>query len=442
MSMKLNLGVKESIAAIIVIGLALRLVLAPYTTMPYDMSFWSGVINGFNVGDGLYDSEYYWYTPTWGYILSFLTPLMNLFEVDVQGFFVPGIDGDAIYSVTSTITTPGFNTILKAPLILSDIVAASIVYYIIRRLTGDDRKAVAGFGLWFLCPLVIWTSAVQGQFDTISALGMLASFACLINQRYFFAGVAIVFATVTKLFPAILIPLMIGYAVSKADSRRCAVRNVISAVIGGLVCLAILLLPTALTGDVSDSLSFITNRVEDYGATDAGGFLSLSWNNIFVAMPVILIAVLLLTYWMARTKENNEEKLVVFSTLAICALFAWPNAPPAPQYILIMIPMLALIWSFGYNMKVPYIIASVLFTFSVVMWTGPASLYPLALGTDLIQPDTIASAITNYADGMMWACDKTQLFKCVPAILAILIVLWKKGVIKGINWRSHDEYVS
>lgn len=92
-----------------VIGLAVRLLLAPFTTSTYDVSSWAGVINGINSGEGLYETGYYWYAPTWGYILSALAPLMDALGINVQGIVVPDLSSNDIYNATARITVPEFN---------------------------------------------------------------------------------------------------------------------------------------------------------------------------------------------------------------------------------------------------------------------------------------------------------------------------------------------
>lgn len=89
MTVTFRLTPMRSLAIAAMIGLAVRFALAPFTTATYDVSSWAGVINGINMGESLYDTGYYWYAPTWGYILAFLTPIMNALDVNVQGSSCP-----------------------------------------------------------------------------------------------------------------------------------------------------------------------------------------------------------------------------------------------------------------------------------------------------------------------------------------------------------------
>ena len=189
----------KALAIAAAIGLAIRFILAPFTTSTYDVSSWAGVINGINMGQGLYDTGYYWYAPTWGYILAALTPLMDALDINIQGVVAPDITSDAIYNATARITVPEFNLIYKIPLILSDIIVGLAIYSIVKHLKKDERLAIAAFCLWFLNPLTIWNSSIQGMFETLSILGMVLSIACLLKGHNFLAGAGIVFAGITKL---------------------------------------------------------------------------------------------------------------------------------------------------------------------------------------------------------------------------------------------------
>ena len=80
------------------------------------------------------------------------------------------IEGMAFPYYTATTTTPAFNMAMKLPLILVDVLVGYMIYRLVMSECGDGRKAASAFGIWFLCPIVIYMSSVQAQFDCISAL--------------------------------------------------------------------------------------------------------------------------------------------------------------------------------------------------------------------------------------------------------------------------------
>lgn len=421
--MKFEIGTGKLLVAIIIIGVALRLFLGAFTTMPYDMSFWAGVMNGFNNGEGLYESEYYWYTPTWGYILALLTPIMNALDINIQGFIVTDLNNGTITYVSSVITVPAFNLILKLPIMLCDFLIAILLLRIVKKRTDDDRKATFAFGLWFLCPLVLWNSAVQGQFDSLAILGMMLSVYLIMSGKYALSGAFISFATITKMFPAIIIPLLIGYVIAKSNNNKSAIRNIVLAVISGAAVAFAILLPVIISGDIANSMLFLTDRMTEQSERPFSDFFLPLWGNILTLAPIIIILVLVMSGYLALKKDEDiDARFLLFCTISSCILFTWPNAPPYSQYVLLMLPFLIITNFNGYDLRIPYILTSVLFTTSVMILTGPGALYPLSYGTGIISPETLAAAIDSFNQIYLRTYGNLESLKFVPAMLALIIL--------------------
>lgn len=404
------------------IGLAIRFILAPFTTGTYDVSSWAGVINGINMGEGLYDTGYYWYAPTWGYVLAFLTPIMDALNVNVQGVIVPELASDGIYNAYSRITIPEFNLIYKTPLIVSDLIVGTAIYSIIKSLKKDDHIAFIAFCLWFLNPLTIWNSSMQGMFETLSILGMVLSIAFLLRGNHYLAGMCIVFAGITKLFPIILVPLMIGYIIARYP-RRDALKGIIQALVGGVVMFALIFIPVTLNGDFSEAFAFLLNRVENFD-TGGGGFdlTSPSWNNIFSVFPLIIAILIVLAIVMALSKRNLDKRFLLIATFSMCFIFAWPPFPPYHQYALNMVPLLILAYSFGYkSLLIPTLLTSVLFFLAAFFWMGPEMLYPMAAG-NLISFDTIGQWMDTFKQPMLSISHAMEYIKFIPGLAAVMII--------------------
>lgn len=427
----------KALAIAAVIGLAIRFVLAPFTTSTYDVSSWAGVINGINMGQGLYDTGYYWYAPTWGYILAALTPLMDALGINIQGVVVPDITSDAIYNATARITVPEFNLIYKTPLILSDLVVGLAIYSIVKHLKKDDRLAITAFCLWFLNPLTIWNSSIQGMFETLSILGMVLSIACLLKGHNFLAGAGIVFAGITKLFPIILVPLMIGYIIAKHQCGRGAIKDILMAMLGGLTIFAIIFIPVTLNGDFSEAFAFILNRMESFESSEGSGFnlLQPSWNNIFAIFPIIMIALIGLACIMGISKRNLENRFMLLATVSMCLLFAWPFFPPYHQYVLNIIPLMILAYCMGYRyLYIPIILISTLFFLAAFFWMGPEMLYPLAAG-NIVSFETLGQWMDVLKQPMLDISRWMEYIKFIPALLALILIA--RNVYPDVtDWRS------
>lgn len=407
-------------------GIIVRLVLAPFTTMPYDMSYWAGVMNAFNMGQGLYDSEFYWYSPTWGYILSFLTPVMNLLGINIQGWVVPDENDHIISYVYAAITEPGFNLVVKLPLIISDILIGALIGRIVMHVTGDGRKSVIAVGIWMLFPLAIWNSAVQGQFDTLAILGMVGAFYFMMTGKYVFAGALIAFATITKMFPAVFILLMIGYVFVRGNDLRDSLKGIATSLVGALVCVAFLFLPVAVSGDVSDSFLFLTDRIDSYSSGPEQNFFQIGWGNVFTILPLVMLLTTLLTIRLATKRDGLEDRrFLLFAAITIMALYGWPNVPPYSQYALVMVPLLIALQFMNYDMRIPLVLTALLFTISVFAFTGPSVVYPLSLSTGIVSPESIESAISAWTPSLDILYDIVERIKFLPALLGLLIILFE-----------------
>ncbi|MDR1690860.1 MAG: hypothetical protein LBR42_03320 [Candidatus Methanoplasma sp.] len=411
-----------------IIGLALRFALAPFLTMHYDMSFWSGTVNDITPGDGLYGGRFYWYTPVWGYILSILSGIMDIFSIDTQGviihglYFGPYAIGDAI------ITSPAFNFIVKLPLIISDLFVSLVIYLIIKKVTADEKKAVIGFAIWFLCPLVIWVSGIQAQFDTLAVLGMMLSVLFLLNKRYLLAGIFLSFGMCTKLFPGMLLPLMLAYIIAGAPDRSQKIKGIASILIGFSVFTILIFLTPILNGELWSSLGFFSSRMDE-PITSVNGLLE--WDNILYIAPMIAFFTFYLSFLLAKTKSSLDHRFILFSGLVFASLFIWPFFPTLPQYILVLLPFMILLLSMGYEMKLPILALSIIITVSVIMWTGVGVLYPLAVYTgilDLNYLEAISGTIDSYTGPIYVAL---QFVKFIPAVLMVYFIYIKQRDEKG-----------
>lgn len=207
----------RTVMAVLVAGLAVRLVLIPFTSSPFDVSAgWVAVIEEIYAGDSLYDADLYKYTPVWGYILAVAAGAADL--LGMSSFGSPFTDIYLERELTfgyCYITDPGFNILIKTPALVFDVLTAFSAYRLVRDISGDDRKAEIGFAMWFLCPVVILSSAVLCMFDSIMIFFMIESIIALRHRRYGLAGALLAVSILTKAFPAVILPLMAVYVLSE-----------------------------------------------------------------------------------------------------------------------------------------------------------------------------------------------------------------------------------
>lgn len=201
-------AVDMPLAAVLSTGLLLRLVLATVSFHGDILVSLQGVLRLLG-GMGVYQIPGFTYPPLWLYLLSVLFfPLA--FIVDPASFVqtIPEL-APARWTVaydSRYLTSPGFNLLVRLPLIAADLVIALILYRVLLDWT-DQARARVGAALWMLNPLMIMTSSIHGQFDALPALCILLSALYLIAGRHLPAGIALSFGLAFKIYPFILLPL-------------------------------------------------------------------------------------------------------------------------------------------------------------------------------------------------------------------------------------------
>ena len=318
---------------ILILGLAIRLVFAPLFTYPFDIEHWGVILQNTESGNGLFGLTGYFYTPAWGYILGFEDLIINLLPGMTYGERFTDlleIEGMAFPYQTATTTTPVFNLAMKLPLILVDVLVGYLLYRLVMSECGDERKAAIGFGLWFLCPIVIYMSSVQAQFDCISALLTLLCVLLVKRNLFFLAGVIFTIAALIKFFPAFCIFLLCVYVV-KATPGRLSWKNLLLSVSGAVLTALVIFLPQILDGTVMNAFSFVFGRTSEYD------LMQMLRTYPFIAVTLVMLVVLAIFAWRMDAARRKQDFLVlILAMLSICTIFS-----PGPQYWIVYLPLLS-----------------------------------------------------------------------------------------------------
>lgn len=315
------------------IGLIVRFALIPLT-YEYDMYHWAVVLQNINSGNGLYSLDGYFYTPVWGYILGAMDAVWNnILSIDVFGMKITellGVQTMEHMNHTATVTTPEFNAFVKLMLIAVDVVVGFAVRSFVRSLTGDDRKADFGFAIWFLCPIAIYMSAVQGMFDNISGLLTLLSIILVMRRHYFPGGFLLMTAILLKLYPGFALTVMIAFIFVRRENTADFLSGLVTLFAGGLCSFAVLMAPTFMDGTFAKAFTFITDRAANTSSFDQAFGI--------IGMVLGVSVMLFFTALMLRSgKEDSDRNFVRYVMLAlvggvICNL--------GPQYPLVVMPLL------------------------------------------------------------------------------------------------------
>ncbi|NCA74562.1 MAG: hypothetical protein EOM93_06965, partial [Gammaproteobacteria bacterium] len=198
----------RSLLYIFIAGIVLRVVLGPLT-FSFDLSFFVGTGAGFESGRTLYEAGNFYYPPVYGYFLSALTYMWNFLPFQSGYMSELLVNSTAVSDFSQVyISSMALVFVYKIPLTVIDLACSWLIYVMVKEKTGDRRKAEIGFALFFLSPLVLWSSSVACMFDSLSAFFMIFSIYSLTKNQYLLSGAMLSLAFFTKLFP-----IVIGFAV-------------------------------------------------------------------------------------------------------------------------------------------------------------------------------------------------------------------------------------
>lgn len=334
---------KHPIFLFIAVGIAVRVILSLLFDVGIDSDCWALIIANLESGNGLYAIEGYFYTPLWGYALSFLSFFQEMFlNIDIMSIRIPEalfIEGLVDWH-SANATSIAFNVWYKISLMISDLLIGYLIYWIVKDKTHSVRKATIGFGLWFLCPLTIVLSSVSGMFDTFSVLFLLLCIIMLRKDKLFIGGALFAFAVLMKFFPVFLIFILVAYVLVKHRDDGKRLRSLVSAIAGAGLAVLVLMLPQIINGEISESLIFLTSRA-------GSGFdvsSSLIDNIVSNAATIIYSIVLLLSAYLGyrlykADPKNLDDNFFKFVLLNVALIFLYPATP---QYLLLTIPFLAI----------------------------------------------------------------------------------------------------
>src|SRR5574340_131485 len=144
---------------LIVMGVVIRLLLMPFFAHPFDMSEWYRYTE--RILDQGFSFSVLGINPIWNsflvfnaYVYNWLSNILHITATPVSS--LPA-DFDPSYEI-SIVTDPLFNTLLKIPLVVSDIFSALLIYRIALFYTKDHSFSRRSSLLYFLSPIVIWIS--------------------------------------------------------------------------------------------------------------------------------------------------------------------------------------------------------------------------------------------------------------------------------------------
>jgi len=428
------------LAKVFLVGLIVRLVIAPWTYCPFDTyPFYSASVDML-AGMGMYGHAVYSYPPGFGIVLYPFMYVLSLFlDPSLFGSFQPGMVevGAITGTVNPFVTAPAFNLAYKAPLILGDILTASTLYLLARDWKGEGAGRAA-YALWFLNPLVIWISAVVGQFDVLAVLCTVVAVYFFLRDRYALAGVALGAGALLKIYPAYLALLFLAFLL--VDRRTRQGLAAAGRLVGGIFASLLVAVPFLHTTPAM--LDFVLRRAgnDNFGGINIWFFCPLTGHQVVeetlgvvstqaVPAPLIVLVIgLILTVaaslQMARSGRPRREALLT-GCLLIMVIALLFRSLTNPQHLLWALPFLGLATLADPRFRAPFYLLTLSgLLASLALRSFAVFFYPLAVYTPLLEVEQLNGVVLSYfSHSGIIGHDLAFVAACAVGVVALVAVL-------------------
>ncbi len=353
------MGQGTALARIIVLGLAVRVALAPFTANPWDVKVWTDVgyktlIQGANIYqtpvDGSWAWGYYAYPPGW------------LMWCTVSYMFASDPHLHAL--------------VLKLPIIAADLAIACCIYRALKDVTGSKRGSLSACSLFLFNPFTIAISSVWGTFDAIPALLTFISAFSLYKKRVTTSAFTLGLGILFKIYPLFLLPVFLLYAFRHVEKGW---RH--AATLLGISCgvPALLSLPFILEDPRSYFQAFLAH-------TQPTGWLSYWFplshmSLLFNKYSGVIFAILFLAAYAFLTFRrklplSHDFPSLNRSMLIIFLLFFITSPKVNAQYVMWAIPsMMVEVYSFKNALSRNYTVALILLDLVLILSLLPINNY-------------------------------------------------------------------
>ncbi len=361
---------QHKLLIIIVAGLLIRILLMPLTAHPYDVYAWYTLSMDIlkNPTVNLYNFPPLWYS-------YMMFPIAHTYSLLAQVLPTGTIPMTSLPSAMNFYPSMGveyvpgmlFNTIVKIPFLISDILMTLLLYKIAMQFTKNKGLAQKAALVWFINPFVIWISAGWGMWDTIPALFSLASFYLILKKKITLSAISLSLGIASKLYPALFI-IPIAFYILKSNSFNQKWKSCLKFFSAFLASSALLFIPYFgmitsffssyfMANPASSAMDPLTNPL-GFGLT----YWSLYSLNRLINLPIstelvtiasvgsimLFIISLMFVYW--RTSKITFNKLAfdlaLVMVLPVLILFLSYRIIPE-QWFIWALPFLVVLYASG-----------------------------------------------------------------------------------------------
>jgi len=198
----------QGLRGILLVAVAIRLALAPFSAHPFDMYFWFVMVDSIVKNGPLAVTYYppllhYTFVPI-AFTYDWLLLHFPIQSIRAWNTLPVGLNPYPNETWILGVTEPAFNALIKIPFIIGDLIAGVSIYKIAQLLDSDTKHARKAALAWLLNPFVIWISSVWGMYDSLAVAFALLSLWAMFVKKPRLSAFLMAIGALFKLFPVLI----------------------------------------------------------------------------------------------------------------------------------------------------------------------------------------------------------------------------------------------
>lgn len=296
--------------------------------------------------------------------------------------WVVGTIYKSFFSVSFDFNSPVFSTLIKMPAMMSDIVTAFMIFYIVKKYKSFIIAFLSMISYAFN-PAIIYDSAIWGQVDSVYVMFFMLALMLFISDRPMLSGASMVIAILTKPQSLVLVPLFVFILIKKYPPL--AIAKTITA---SIMIFIILSLPFYLETSIFNIFSKYYSTYNAYTRTSLNAFNIWTFvgpyqqDNIhflFISYKMwgYILFGLVCIYVLYLISKNKDDKSIYFAAAVLFFAFFMLFTRIHERYLFPMFAPLAVAMNFDRRLNYVYGIGT--FTFFLNMYillNGPIFSFP------------------------------------------------------------------
>ncbi len=276
---------------------------------------------------------------------------------DVEVEYPPGALPAFVLPALASSDQEGFRTAFEALMALFGIATVALTAVTLRGLGASRARTAAALGLVALFPLLLG-SVVLTRFDLYPIAAVLAALAALVHGRDRLGSGLLGAAVAVKLFPAVLVPLVVAFVWRRRGRREALICLGIAVAVVLAVFLPFLVLAP---GGMAESIGHQLSRplqIESLGAAlflaahhlfgiglemrSGHGSQNVHASGTAIAAVVASVLQIGVLAWSWSRRPRTREELVRWSAAGLVAFVALGKVL-SPQFLIWLVPVVALV---------------------------------------------------------------------------------------------------